>query len=1191
MRMPAWLSTLFLLAFFSFCSSYAVSANDLRIVPQLNATRLAPRTVQFNPGKPDILFVLNKFGRIDILDVSQLDRPMKHAEILTGALSAAFSPDGSLIASGGPDGTVRLWELNGALVGAPFKGHGDWVRSVAFSPDGTRIVSAGDDGTIRLWELDGTLVGAPFEGHVGSVLSVAFSPDGTRIVSGGVDGTIRLWELDGTLVGAPFEGHVGSVLSVAFSPDGMRIVSGGAAGTMRQWALDGTPFEMPSHAYRYAVLSVAYSPDGTQIVTGGGSSYVTTSNGADGSVRLWGLDGKAVGPPFESQGRSVSSVAFSPDGTRIVSAGDDGTVRLWQLDGTPAGIPLEGQGNWVLSAAFSPDGRRVASGGEGGIVRFWELDGTPLGSSRERHGDYVTSLAFSPDGMRIVSGADDGTLRLWELNGTPVGQPFGGHDWWVASVAFSPDGTRIVSGGNDGKVRLWALDGSPVGKPFDGHGGNAVWSVSFSPDGTRIVSGGIDGTLRLWEIDGTPLGKPIEAHVGPVYSLAFSPDGTRFVSAGDDGLVRLWALDGKPVGLPFKGHGSPVRSAAFSLDGTRIVSGEGDGNRGYTYRGETKVQVWELDGTPVHAPVEGCNSSLVGYLATDRLAAWCIDRLAVFDARLDLLGSVFFRDGAAVAVLNGEGAHFSGDDARSFLKTFSDSDGKTASLDETPPVTQERVRQVLLNDWHPLGRAFISLEFAAKQAQAVYQRQHAVIRLSFWPVLVWSIVVFAAFLSWLVVPAWLCSRFLPKAVEPDPPPWKWLVDVVTTFGWASRTGRPVKAWLRKHRHSLERACFLERRPVVERERYAEVTMDGALELLTANRLRGARLIAWVHGVGGSGKSSYAFAYARRHLVGRKDQPMPVLVDEDWEGSLTSHVAGLLRLTDWDRGPTETIVKRLGSAGLLCPIVDSLSERSSANAANYVEHAIKNSHFRHLIVTSRENPHGSTVWQSATIVATQPLSRNEVPAFVKQYVEDVALRREVNRRIASFVDADLMPNPLFLRFAVEQAMKGELGSTKQVDLVLRYVEAARIDRVDVNGDDFLRAASHAAVEAVRGNRLFPRELDFEFLNGVLVKVADVLPFLNVNRSNEVPPSKIIEELLSSGILNRNARNRRIQFAYDPVAEYLAAWRLEKSPAEERILRAIVEDAPTSSVAQALEEIVSRRERTRKRHSNSYPPNVK
>jgi WD40 repeat protein len=193
-----------------FGSSGPSAANEaIRFVPQLELTDLSPVKVVFAPDDDTLLMVVNSHGRVDIFDISNPGRPVKITEIAAGAADAAFTPKGTprekvKIVSGGADGTVRLWMLDGKPAAEPFKGHGGRVGSVAFSPDGTRIadgtriVSGGVDGTVRLWMLDGKPATEPFEGHRGVVRSVAFSPDGTRIVSGGEDGTVRLWMLDGT---------------------------------------------------------------------------------------------------------------------------------------------------------------------------------------------------------------------------------------------------------------------------------------------------------------------------------------------------------------------------------------------------------------------------------------------------------------------------------------------------------------------------------------------------------------------------------------------------------------------------------------------------------------------------------------------------------------------------------------------------------------------------------------------------------------------------------------------------------------------------------------------------------------------------------------------------------------------------------------------------------------------------------
>jgi uncharacterized caspase-like protein/energy-coupling factor transporter ATP-binding protein EcfA2 len=151
----------------------------------------------------------------------------------------------------------------------------------------------------------------------------------------------------------------------------------------------------------------------------------------------------------------------------------------------------------VWSVAFSSDGTRIVSGSEDRTIRLWDLAGNPIGQPFAGHEASVESVAFSSDGTRIVSGSEDRTIRLWDLAGNPIGQPFAGHEYAVESVAFSPDGTRIVSGSEDRTIRLWDLAGNPIGQPFAGHEA-FVLSVAFSPDGTRIVSGSGDNTIRLW---------------------------------------------------------------------------------------------------------------------------------------------------------------------------------------------------------------------------------------------------------------------------------------------------------------------------------------------------------------------------------------------------------------------------------------------------------------------------------------------------------------------------------------------------------------------------------------------------------------------------------------------------------------------------------------------------------------------
>jgi WD40 repeat protein len=284
-----------------------------------------------------------------------------------GVAWLAFSPDGQSLASGGEDGTLRLWDLTQRRWRLNIIAHSERVSSLAFSPDGQLIVTTGRERPIKVWS---TGSGALVAEYLGPFIAnwAAFSPNGRELAGAGWDfdqktQRIYRWNTATRHARRHLPGHDHAIGMLAYSPNGRWLASGGADNLARIWDLTKRT-EIAALKHRSKLSDVAFSPDGRLLATS-----------ARSSVKLWSL-----GPPitrrFDLRGHKewVGSLAFSPDVRVLASGSDDRTVRLWDVaTGRERAVLDWGLGK-VPVVAFAPDGMTAAAGGASEDIAVWDVD-------------------------------------------------------------------------------------------------------------------------------------------------------------------------------------------------------------------------------------------------------------------------------------------------------------------------------------------------------------------------------------------------------------------------------------------------------------------------------------------------------------------------------------------------------------------------------------------------------------------------------------------------------------------------------------------------------------------------------------------------------------------------------------------------------------------------------------------------
>ncbi|MEM7801157.1 MAG: NB-ARC domain-containing protein, partial [Chloroflexota bacterium] len=418
--------------------------------------------------------------------------------------TVTFSPDGSLVAAGTYNYSVRIWDYQQGIILHTLHTECQEVGFIAFSADGRLLATGYDEFGVAIWDVATGGLLHVFYDHKERVRGLAFHPQQLILATASNDSSVRLWDIEAGKLIAQLNGHENFVGSLAWSPDGKWIASGSGDKTIRLWDVSRINFQNPDRVP-------------SKILTGH-TGYVT-------------------------------SVSFHPNSNQLVSSSIDHTVRIWDIPSGKLRHILQQHSNAVYVVASNPNGLTFASGGVDLSLIIWDQQsGQPI-YRRQGAGRLSRSIAFDPSSKKLLSGSIDKIARIWHLDSLDLKKPnriphqsFSGHTEEIYSVAYSHKGHIFATAGLDKTIRIWRADTGKLVRVLEGLT-DTIWSIHFSADDRFLASTDSGHVVSLWDVERGRLTHHLEGHTGWVYDSAFHPEGTTLVSVGIDTELIFWDVE------------------------------------------------------------------------------------------------------------------------------------------------------------------------------------------------------------------------------------------------------------------------------------------------------------------------------------------------------------------------------------------------------------------------------------------------------------------------------------------------------------------------------------------------------------------------------------------------------------------------------------------------------------------------
>lgn len=511
-----------------------------------------------------------------------------------------FSSSSELLASGGSDSAIRVWDFNKQICKGTLKGAQGVVSVIRFHPSEDILVGAGDDATIYAWSIETREIVKKFPGHISKVTSLSFTPDGKFFVSSGRDKVLILWDFDNAkqIRTVPVYEGIESVMVLPYQlqlPNGVElqdeskvfVACAGEEGIVKVWQMNDSKMMYKQDS---SMISKASEEGGLAITQ-------MLYNEQLQQIALVSFDHNIIVHDFTTFKCCKQLIGFTDEILDLVLMGkkdqylvmstNSNDIKVYDTQ-TMNSIILKGHSEIVLALASYKN--FLLSSGKDNSIRLWEADFDNFTfkclAIGAKHTKAVGSIDMSKvTGTFFASVSQDQCLKLWKLpkkfeGGDELEQlncinTQLAHEKDINCVTISPNDRYIATSSQDKTAKLWDSTDLKLIGVFRGHR-RGIWSVRFSPVDQIIVTNAADSTIRLWNITDMTCLKSFEGHESSVLRAEFISNGMQLLSAGADGLIKLWTIKTSECVQTLDKHESRVWTMAVTRDEMTVFTGGSD---------------------------------------------------------------------------------------------------------------------------------------------------------------------------------------------------------------------------------------------------------------------------------------------------------------------------------------------------------------------------------------------------------------------------------------------------------------------------------------------------------------------------------------------------------------------------------------------------------------------------------------